>query len=107
MLLHSTDCALSEKEKLGELNSQLFGNGTGDLFLELAAKIPIENIEHNILPTNLENILHFAIYQAKLAKIIVILENNHFMPFNGKLCLGYYSFNVKYDPSKKAKTLMN
>ena len=104
MLLHSTDCALSEKEKLGELNSQLFGNGTGDLFLELAAKIPIENIEHNILPTNLENILHFALYQAKLAKIIIVPGNNH---FNDKLCLGYYSFNVKYDYSKKAKTLIN
>ena len=46
-------------EKSEKLNAQLFGKRAEDLFLELAAKIAIENIEHNIFPNNFQSILHF------------------------------------------------
>ena len=53
-----------QKKRMGEesekkRNSILscLESALGDLFLEIAAKIPIENIEHNTLPRNFGNIL--------------------------------------------------
>ena len=46
-----------ESEKKGNSILSCLESALGDLFLEIAAKIPIENIEHNILPRNFGNIL--------------------------------------------------
>ena len=78
--MQSGDSGPIEKEKSRNWGNSILSCLERDLFLELAAKIPIENIEHNILPNNFENILHFLSYQAKLAKVNTILGNNHIMP---------------------------
>ena len=46
-----------ESEKKRNSILSCLESALGDLFLEIAAKIPIENIEHNILPRNFGNIL--------------------------------------------------
>ena len=66
-----------ESEKKRNSILSCLESALGDLFLEIAAKIPIENIEHNILPRNFGNILQL---QAKLAKNSIkcdFSESNH------------------------------